>query len=166
MPASATGLAGEIEVNPAVDPTQGGNPSLVANGINTDFNAAANNGVDDASFSTQLENLLTNLQGNQTFSASSGLATTNSLSGFAADSVSWLEAARQNNSNESSFQSTLLTTTTSALSNATGVSLDNELSQMLNLEQSYSASAQLLTTINSMYTSLVTAVNAINGTAA
>lgn len=164
MPTSATGLAGEIEVNAAVDPTQGGNPELLGNGINTDFNAAANGGTDDASYATQLENLLTSLQANQTFGSSGQLGTSNNLSGYAAASVSWLEAQKQTVSNESSYQSTLLTSTTSALSNATGVSLDNEMSKMLDLEQSYSASAQLMSSINTMFTSLITAVTAINGT--
>jgi flagellar hook-associated protein 1 len=158
MPSSATGLAGTIEVNPAVDPSQGGNPELVGNGINTNFNT-----LGDASFSTQIENLITNLQADQTFSASAGLGTTSSLSNFASSSVSWLEAARQSNSNEGSFQSTLLTSTTSAFTGATGVSLDNEMSKMLDLENSYSSSAQLMTTINSMFTTLVSAVTTING---
>jgi flagellar hook-associated protein 1 len=160
LPTSATGLGGLIEVNPAVDPNQNGNPDLIRDGINTTFNPGG-----DASFAGQLENLLTNLNANQTFSSSGQIATSNTLSGYAADSVSWLEAQRQQNSNESSFQSTLLTSTTSALSNATGVSLDNELSKMLDLEQSYSASAQLMSTVNSMFTSLLTAVQTITGNA-
>ena len=166
MPASATGLAGLIEVNPAVDPSQGGNPSLIRDGINFDFNAAANGGVDDASFSTQLQNLLNNMNANQTFSASGGIATSNTISGYASASVSWLEAQRQNSSNETTFQSTLLANTTSAFTNATGVSLDSELSKMLDLEQSYSASAQLMTTVNQMFTSLITSVQTAVGNAA
>jgi flagellar hook-associated protein 1 FlgK len=164
MPTSATGLAGEIQVNAAVDPTQGGNPQLLGNGINTDFNAAANGGTDAASYSAQLQNLLTTLQANQTFSSSGQIDASDTLSGYASASVSWLEAQQQNVSNESSYQSTLLTSTTSALSSATGVSLDNEMSKMLDLEQSYSASAQLMSSINTMFTSLITAVTAINGT--
>jgi len=160
MPTSATGLAGLIEVNPAVDPNQGGNPDLVRDGINTNFNTG-----NDASYSTQLQNLLTSLQANQTFSASGGIESSGSLSSYTQASVGWLEAQQQNVSNESSYQSTLLTSTTSALSNATGVNLDNEMSKMLDLEQSYSSSAQLMTAINSMFTSLITAVTAINGSA-
>jgi flagellar hook-associated protein 1 len=154
-----------IEVNPAVDPSQGGNPNLIRDGVNFDFNAAANGGVDQASFSTQLENILNNLNANQTFSASGGIATSNTISGYASASVSWLEAQRQNNSNETTFQSTLLANTTSAFTNATGVSLDSELSKMLDLEQSYSASAQLMTTVNTMFNSLITSVQTAAGNA-
>lgn len=159
MPSSAAGLAGLITVNPAVDPTQGGNPDLVRDGINTNFNTS-----NAASYATQLQNLQTSLQASHTFAASAGIATTGSISDYGSASVSWLEAQRQNVSNEGSYQSTLLSTTTSALSSATGVNLDNEMSKMLNLEQSYSASAQLMSAINTMFTSLVTAVTAINGT--
>ena len=160
MPTSATGLAGEIQINPAVDPNQGGNPQLVRDGINTTFNTTG-----DASFSTQLQNLMTSLNATQTFDSSSEIGTSGSLSDFASASVSWLEAARQNNSNESSFQSTLLTSTTSALSGATGVSLDNEMSKMLDLENSYSSSAQLMSTLNNMFSSLISAVTTITGNA-
>jgi flagellar hook-associated protein 1 len=161
MPATTTGLGAEIQVNPAVDPTQGGSPDLVRDGINTTFNTAG-----DASFSTQLQNLTTGLNATQTFASSGEIGKTPSnISDYASASVSWLEAARQNNSNESSFQSTLLTSTTTALSSATGVSLDNEMSKMLDLENSYSSSAQLMTTINNMFSSLVSAVTTIAGNA-
>ena len=47
-----------------------------------------------------------------------------------------------------------------ALSSATGVNLDDETSQMLSLENSYQTSAKLLTTVNNMFASLLTAVTA------
>jgi flagellar hook-associated protein 1 len=73
--------------------------------------------------------------------------------------VSWLDSEQQNVSSESAFQSTLLSTSTTALSNSTGVNLDDEMSQMLDLENSYSASAKLLTTINDMFADLANAVD-------
>ena len=149
-----TGLAGKITVNAAVDPSQGGNPQLLGNGINFNYNTA-----NDASYDTQLQQYLTNLSADQTFSAAGGIGTSNTLSGYAAASVSWLDAQQQNVASESSYQSTLLSTSTTALSNATGVNLDDEMSQMLDLENSYSASAKLLTTINNMFSDLVNAIN-------
>ena len=50
----------------------------------------------------------------------------------------------------------MLNTATTALSNATGVNLDNEMSKMLDLENSYSATAKLISTIDSMFGTLVT----------
>ena len=54
------------------------------------------------------------------------------------------------------YQSTLLNTATTALSNATGVNIDNEMSKMLDLENSYSATAKLISTIDSMFGTLIT----------
>lgn len=51
-----------------------------------------------------------------------------------------------------------MTQTTQALSNATGVNLDDQMSQMLALENSYQASARLLETINSLFATLFNAV--------
>ena len=153
---AVTGLASQITVNAAVDPSQGGNPQLLGNGINFNYNTA-----NDASYDGQLQQYLTNLSADQSFSAAGGLGTSNTLSGYAAASVSWLDAQQQSVASESSYQSTLLSTSTTALSNATGVNLDDEMSQMLDLENSYSASAKLLTTISSMFSDLVNDINNI-----
>jgi flagellar hook-associated protein 1 FlgK len=149
-----TGLAGTISVNAAVDPSQGGNPELLGNGINFNFNTS-----DQGSYDTQLEQYLTNLSANQTFSGAAQIGTTNTLEGYATASVSWLDGEQQNVTSESAYQSTLLSTSTTALSNSTGVNLDDEMSQMLDLENSYSASAKLLTTINDMFADLANAVD-------
>ena len=61
-PTSDVGLAGTIAVNAAVDPNQGGNPQLLGNGINYNFNTG-----NDASYGGQLQQLLTNLSTNQTY---------------------------------------------------------------------------------------------------
>jgi flagellar hook-associated protein 1 FlgK len=151
-----TGIAGQITVNAAVNPSQGGNPDLLANGINFNLNTA-----NDASYDGQLQQVLTNLSANQTFAAAGGIGTSNTLSGYAAASVSWLDAEQQSVSSESTYQSTLLSTSTTALSNATGVNLDDEMSQMLNLENSYGASAKLLTTIDNMFSDLTSAIDVV-----
>ena len=62
---------------------------------------------------------------------------------------------------DSTYQSTLLNTATTALSNATGVNLDNEMSQMLDLENSYSATAKLISTIDTMFSTLLTDFQAL-----
>jgi flagellar hook-associated protein 1 len=149
-----TGLAGTITVNAAVDSSQGGNPEDLANGINFNFNTS-----NQGSFNTQLQQYLTNLSANQTFSSAGQIGTSNTLEGYATASVSWLDAEQQNVSSESAYQSTLLSTSTTALSNSTGVNLDDEMSQMLDLENSYSASAKLLTTISDMFSDLTSAID-------
>ncbi len=152
--AQVTGLAGSITVNAAVDPSQGGTAALLADGINFNYNTSS-----QASYDTQLQQYLTKLSAAQSFSSAGGIGTSNTLSGYAAASVSWLDAEQQNVQSESAYQSTLLSTSTTALSNSTGVNLDDEMSQMLDLENSYSATAKLLTTINSMFSDLATAID-------
>lgn len=153
---SNTGLAGAISVNAAVDPNQGGNAMLLRDGINYTYNTA-----NAASYSTQLQQLLTNLSSGQTFNPAGQIGTGNSVGGYAMASASWLNGQLQNATSESSYQSTLLSNSTTALSNVTGVNLDDEMSQMLDLENSYAASSKLLTTINSMFVDLTNAINPV-----
>jgi flagellar hook-associated protein 1 FlgK len=153
---SDTGLAGTIAVNAAVDPNQGGNPQLLGNGINYNYNTG-----NDASYAGQLQQLLTNLSTNQTYSAAGQIGTSATVSDYSQSSASWLDAQIQNANSEGSYQSTLLSNSTTALSNATGVNLDNEMSKMLDLENAYSATAKLLTTINNMFASLTAAINPV-----
>ncbi|MBV8593468.1 MAG: hypothetical protein JOZ27_04105, partial [Caulobacteraceae bacterium] len=86
-----------------------------------------------------------------------GLGVSASLNTYADASVSWLQGENQNASNASSYQSALASQAASALSNATGVNLDQEMTTMLALENSYATSAKLLTTVNAMFSALLTA---------
>ena len=54
-------------------------------------------------------------------------------------------------------KSTLLSRSTDALSSATGVNLDEEMTLLLDLERSYQASSKLITTIDNMYGALLAA---------
>ena len=52
----------------------------------------------------------------------------------------------------------MLTRAAQALSNASGVNLDDEMAHMLSLENAYQASAKLLSTANAMFASLFAAI--------
>ncbi|HMF06501.1 MAG TPA: flagellar hook-associated protein FlgK [Methylocella sp.] len=156
LPTGITGLAGQIVVNPAVDPNQGGTALLLRDGGISGNPAYVYNTTGDASYQGRLSQLLTNLSMPTTFSAGGGITTSATLDGYATASVSWLEAQRSNAASQSSYQSTLLSAATTALSNATGVNLDTEMSKMLDLENSYSATAKLLSTVDSMFGTLLT----------
>jgi flagellar hook-associated protein 1 FlgK len=156
LPTSTIGLAGQISVNASVDPTQGGNALLLRDGgisgnSNYTYNTSGN-----ASYTARLSQLLGNLSATQTFSPAGDISTSASLSSYASASVSWLEAQRSNVSSQSTYQSTLLNTATTALSNATGVNINNEMSKMLDLENSFSATAKLIQTIDTMFGTLIT----------
>jgi flagellar hook-associated protein 1 FlgK len=156
LPASTTGLAGQIAVNASADPNQGGNPLLLRDGgisdtANSDYTY---NTSGDASYANRLSQLLANLSATQTFSATGGITTSASLGSYASACAGG-DAQRSNVSTQSNYQNTLLSTATTALSNATGVNLDNEMSKMLDLERSYSATAKLITTIDGMFATLL-----------
>jgi flagellar hook-associated protein 1 FlgK len=152
-----SGLAGAISVSSAVDPTQGGSLNLIRDG---GINGAAyvQNSTGASGYNSLIAQDISALGATTVFPAGSGLSTSASLSDYAANSASWLDGQYQSSSNDATYQSTLLTQTTQALSNATGVNIDNQMSQMLDLENSYQASAKLITTINTMFGALLQAV--------
>ena len=156
---ATTGLAAAIEVNPNVDPSQGGDPTLLRDGgISDPGNAAYTyNTTGAASYTGRIQELIGEISATQTFDPSAGLGSSSSLTDYANASVSWLQAANQQASDASSYQSALATQATSALSNATGVNLDTEMTNMLNLENSYASTAKLLTTVTSMFSALLQA---------
>ena len=71
--------------------------------------------------------------------------------------MSWIQSQNQQASDASAYQNALATQATSALSNATGVNLDAEMTNMLSLENTYEITAKLLTTINAMFSALLQA---------
>lgn len=153
-------ISARIAVNANVDPARGGDPVLIRDGaIAAPNDPSYNMNPTSASgFSAGIDNLLSQFDAPRAFDPTSGVAGNASLSGFAAASVSWLQGQYQQTSAQSDYQSTLATQAGAALSNATGVNLDDEMNTMLNLENSYSATAKLLTTVNGMFNSLLAVI--------
>jgi flagellar hook-associated protein 1 len=156
-----TGLASEIEVNANVDPSQGGNVNLLRDGGISDPGSATYtyNTTGAASYSGRIAQLVSGLTSTMSFDPSAGLGSSDSLSDYANASVSWLQGQNQQASDQSTYQSALLTQATGALSNATGVNLDSQMTNMLNLENTYTTSAKLLSTVTTMFNSLLATVN-------
>ncbi|HEY1782031.1 MAG TPA: flagellar hook-associated protein FlgK [Roseiarcus sp.] len=156
---ATTGLAAAIEINPNVDPSQGGNPNLLRDGgISDPGNPAYTyNTTGAASYTGRIQQLVGQIGATESFDPSAGLDSSASLTDYANASVSWLQAQNQQASDASSYQNAVATQASSALSNATGVNLDAEMTNMLNLENSYASTAKLLTTVTSMFTALLQA---------
>ena len=159
LPATSENLAANIVVNPTVE----ADPTLLRDGgISGNSAYVYNNptGVPDASYTGRLQQLAAAIGStSQTFDdASADLGITSaSLTDYANASVSWLQGEHQKASNASDYQNALATQATAALSNATGVNLDTEMTNMLNLENAYASSAKLLTTVNAMFSALLNA---------
>ena len=112
----------------------------------------------DTGYSTRLTQLISNLSQPMPFYTNADAGTHISVTNFAAASASWLGTQVNQASTAASYSAAVQSSASTALSNATGVNLDTQLSNMISLEQSYQASAKLLTTVNALYTSLFAAI--------
>ncbi|HWT30535.1 MAG TPA: flagellar hook-associated protein FlgK [Propylenella sp.] len=157
---ASAGLAGEISVNANVDPGRGGSLTLLRDGGISDPGNPAyiHNASGAASYSGLLQDYLDQLGAARAFDSGAGLGPSATLVGFAGSSVSWLEAARAEAAQKGDYHNSLLARTSEALSNATGVNLDNEMSILLELERSYQASSKLISAVDMMFASLLEAV--------
>jgi flagellar hook-associated protein 1 FlgK len=167
LPVSGTvvdGLSAQIKVNDNLIKSKGGDPTLLRDGgydvdnqgvASTDYLA---NTAGDASYSTLLDTLVGNFETDMSFDSTTMLDATTTVAGYATGSVGWLEQLISESAAAKDNKSAQLTRVTEALSNTTGVSLDEEMSLMLDLEQSYKASSKLVTAVDTMIDSLLAAV--------
>lgn len=159
-PTSIAGLAGAIEINANVDPSRGGVLTRLRDGGVSGNPAYVYNPSGAAGYSARLLQLVGAAAAPQDFDPVAGLGASGSLNAIAAGSIGWIGAQRKQSDGEKTYFNALVAQTTQALSNATGVNLDDQMSQMLALENSYQASAKLLETVNALFDSLVAAVRA------
>ncbi|TFV40948.1 flagellar hook-associated protein FlgK [Bradyrhizobium frederickii] len=161
MPASATisvGLAGTIAVAASVDPAAGGNPNLLRDGAISGSAAYNYNTTGNAGFSTRLHQLIDNMNAPQPFDVTAQGKPSGSVIEFASSSASWIESHRKAADDNVKYQNTLLDRSTAALSNVAGVNMDDEMSLMLQVERTYSASSKIISTVDEMLQSLLAAV--------
>jgi len=161
IPASGTvvnGLAALIKVNPSVDPSQGGNAELIRDGGIAGNSAYVYNTTGAASYTDRIQSLIFNLSAARSFDPTAQLSPSASLSDYAKGSVSWLEALRQSASAEADYRSTVATRASAALSQTTGVNLDEEMTNLLALERTFQASSRLINTVDNMLQMLLQAV--------
>jgi flagellar hook-associated protein 1 FlgK len=173
--AGYVGFAGTIQVNPAVSAT----PSLVRDGTR---NATAATGFTPnpsggpAGFTTLISNVLNFALGSQASSGvtqptmnTTGLGASGTLSasfGAAGDTLSAFATSLVSSQSQQSALTTSQLTTEQALqtslnakvTSVSGVNMDTELSQMLTLQNAYGANARVISAVQSMFTSLLQAV--------
>jgi len=153
------GLASAIRVNANVDPAQGGDAELLRDGgISDPGNPAYTyNPSNAASYTDRIQELIDNLGATRSFDPSTQLSPSSSLTDYAKNSVSWLEALRQSASSEADYRSTVAQRAAASLSQATGVNLDEEMTNLLNLERTFQASSRLISTVDDMFSTLIQA---------
>ena len=156
----STGLAARLSVAATVDRRQGGNPFLLRDGgINAPGDPSYRLNINGAaSWSDRLQILSSALNNDFDFDPANSVLTKGSLTRFAAVSTGWIEGQRQTASSEADQKSAVYDRAQQALSAATGVNLDTEMSKMLDLERAYQGSAKLISAVDSMLQSLLQAV--------
>ncbi|MET0748263.1 MAG: flagellar hook-associated protein FlgK [Rhizobium sp.] len=149
-----SGMASSITVNPAVITSAGGDPSLLRDGgINgADY---VTNTAGDAGYSDQLDAYDTAMSTAIDFDPSAGVDSNSSIMDFASNSVGWVESERSAASTAAENTSAASSRSTEAYSNGTGVNLDEELTLMMDIEQSYKAGTKILSAVNDMLTALL-----------
>lgn len=152
MPADATlevGLASRISLNALIDPLQGGDPTALRDGANFDFNPD-----DNASFTDHLIRFASALDTPLDFVNGANV----SVMGFSSSAINWIDNERKSAATAAEIKSALMLRTEEALSNVTRVNVDEEMALMLELEQSYAASAKMMQMIDEMLRQLLSIV--------
>jgi flagellar hook-associated protein 1 len=89
------------------------------------------------------------------FDATTGIDSNVSIMEFATNSLGWLEQYRSNATTAAENTSAALSRSVEAYSNETGVNLDEELTLLLDIEQSYKAATKILNAVDEMLKSLL-----------
>jgi len=147
------GLAASIRVNVAYDSQQGGDPEALRDGATVNLNPTG-----AASFSDNILSYLDQLEADRPFDTAAGLFATGNLTNFSTESVGWLEGNRKAASSAMENKGATLMRTEQALSNQTGVNIDQEMAMLLDLEHSYAASARMLQAVNEMLATLLNSI--------
>ena len=154
--ASATsGAALRIRINPTIEREAGGDPTRLRDGGASapGDNRFVYNTARRTDYGIRLSSLSDALSATQDANGE----TTNPLD-VANETAAWFETLRASSEQEHTSSATLISATNDALTKAVGVSLDDQLTHMLDVERSYQTSAKLLAAIDSMLGDLMQAV--------
>ncbi|MCZ7484661.1 flagellar hook-associated protein FlgK [Rhizobium rhizogenes] len=150
------GLAASINVNSALIISKGGNPELLRdggiNGTAYIVNTTAKGGT---GFSALIDSYVTAFDAPMNFAASTRIDTNTSILKYGTNSMGWLEQERSGATSANEAKSALYERSAASYSNNTAVSLDEELSLLMDIEQSYKAATKLVTTVDEMLKSLM-----------
>jgi flagellar hook-associated protein 1 FlgK len=156
-----SGLASRLRVNPVVVPPNGSPDKIRDGGINDDDGDPTTpspyvvNTTGGSSYGDLLDKYNQALEDPMAFDPSTQIGDSANIMSLASDSVGWLEQLRSSASTADETKSAMLTRSLEAYSSESGVSLDEELSLLLDIEQSYKAGAKLMSTVDEMMKALM-----------
>ncbi|MFK7901904.1 MAG: flagellar hook-associated protein FlgK [Nitratireductor sp.] len=152
------GIAGSLKVNELVDPTNGGNVTLLRDGAINGDNDYLSNTAGGVSFADRLYELSAGFDSARTFDAISGLGSGISLQEYADQSLDQFNASRQSARDNTSYLSDLATGFKESLQNENGPNLDYEMSRLLEIERAYQATAKIISAVDGMLEDLMQVV--------
>ena len=136
-----------------------GTAALPTATLDSSATLTAGNAVLSSGSATVVNALYTKLTGSTSFAATGGLAaTTGSFADYAASIVSSVASKSSEASSTYTAKETAQSTYASSLSSESGVNLDEESARLSSLQNKYSAASELIQMINTMFSSLLTAV--------
>ncbi|MDJ0390360.1 flagellar hook-associated protein FlgK [Roseomonas sp. E05] len=137
------GLARDIAINPAADPEQGGALWRLRTGM-----GAGSEGL--ASDNSFILGALDAMDADRSYAAASGLPGTMTLSEAASQSVGLMQGTRAIWTDRAETRASLALEARQDLTNETAVNIDEELQRLLLVQQTYSASVQVIQAASSM----------------
>jgi flagellar hook-associated protein 1 FlgK len=155
-----SGLAAALRVNPNVDPDAGGVSTRLRDGGISDPSSSdyVYNTTNAASFTDRIEGLIDKLGEPYAFDPSAKIQQSAMINDFSSSSAAWLQETRKVADDSYQYQSTLFQRSSDSYSKSTGVNLDEELSNMLELERSFQTSSKLISVVDSMFSALIGAI--------
>ena len=140
-----------------------GSAALPTSTLDSSSTLTTGNSVLSSGSATVVNALSSAMTASTSFSAAGGLsATTSSFADYAAAIVSNVASKASQASSTYSVKETAQSTYASSLSSESGVNLDEETSRLSSLQNEYSAATELIQVINSMFSSLITAVQTVS----
>lgn len=143
------GLAATIRVNSVVMLSEGGNPGLVRTGLNA---APGSVPVGDT---TQLQKFIAVFTKPVSFSADAGLMTSGTIKNFTNAAISQQHAVRASAASASTSLNIQLETVRASREASEGVNVEEELQELIVLERTYAANAQIMQTAARMLDKLL-----------
>jgi flagellar hook-associated protein 1 FlgK len=135
----------------------GVNAQVVGNGI---YQLQVTSGGNQLSFSGISGDVLQGL-GISSHSPTGFLgAATTTYGGFASNLISDIATSASTANDEQTSTAATLTSLQTSLSNQSGVNVDQQTAQLTQMQNLYAASARVITTVNSMFSALISAINA------
>jgi flagellar hook-associated protein 1 FlgK len=147
-PTQIPGLAGEIALNASVDPSQGGQAWRMVSGAQATTQGQASDNSTVLAF-------LNAMNATGSYTAATGFTGSMTVGSAASAASGAQQAALSDWTDRNTTRTQQSQDATTALSNQTGVNVDEELQRLLVVQQTQSATAQVIEAVSSMMQTLV-----------